>query len=76
MVYAALGVVLLHGGPAGVQGVGVGDQGARLHLVLLCGWKGPHSSYIKMLHAPLERQHLIQRGHTILQNQTIGRKKK
>ena len=27
-----------HGGPAGVRGVGVGDQGARLHRVQLCGF--------------------------------------
>ena len=40
--HAVLGGVLLHGGPAGVQGVGGGGQGACLHLLLLCGLAGLH----------------------------------
>ena len=42
VLYAVLGGVLLHVGPAGVQGVGVGDQGARLHLFLLGGFGRCH----------------------------------
>ena len=37
-VHAVQGVVLLHGVLAGVRGVGVGGQGARLPLFLLCGF--------------------------------------
>ena len=41
VVHAVQGVVLLHGVLgvlAGVRGVGVGGQGARLPLFLLCGF--------------------------------------
>jgi hypothetical protein len=38
VVHAAQGGVLLHGVLAGVRCVGVGGQGARLHMFLLCGF--------------------------------------
>ena len=38
VVHAALGGVLLHGVLAGVRGVSVGGQVARLHRFLLCGF--------------------------------------
>jgi hypothetical protein len=42
VVHAVLIGVLLHGGPAGVQGVGGGGQGARLHHFLSWVFAGFH----------------------------------